>query len=465
MSQHQQEISHLIQNGENLFVEYKESKTQINKDVYETVCAFSNRAGGDIFLGVKDDGSIVGVDDEKIESIKKDFVTTINNSQKINPPLYLNIETIEIENKKILHIHVPTSKSVHTLNGKIYDRNNDSDINITGQSENIAKLYLQKQDIHTEDKIFPFATIEDFDLELIKRVRIIASNRITVSHPWEDLSDFELLKSSGLYKVDKTTNKEGFTLAAILLFGKDETIVNALPHHKTDLILRKINLDRYDDREIVSTNLIDSYYKMMEFVKKHLNDPFYLEGDMRISLRDKIFREAVANSLIHREYSSAYVAKMIIEKDKVVFENANIPHAYGELNPSNFTPYPKNPNIAKIFREIGFADELGSGVKNLYRYSKVYGGSDPLIVEGEVFKIEIQTTQETTQEIKKLSTKERVLEELEKNSSLTRDDLSQLVGVSAEAIKQHLSNLKKEGKLERVGSTKSGYWKVLKDAK
>ena len=72
-------------------MEYKESKTQINKDVYETVCAFSNRAGGDIFLGVKDDGSIVGVDDEKIESIKKDFVTTINNSQKINPPLYLNI--------------------------------------------------------------------------------------------------------------------------------------------------------------------------------------------------------------------------------------------------------------------------------------------------------------------------------------------------------------------------------------
>ena len=469
MTQSLSNILQLLKNGENIFVEYKESKTELNKDVYQTVCAFSNRAGGDIFLGVKDDGSIVGVDDEKIESIKKDFVTTINNSQKINPPLYLNIETIEIENKKILHIHVPTSKLVHTLNGKIYDRNNDSDINITGQSENIAKLYLQKQDIHTEDKIFPFATIEDFDLELIKRVRIIASNRITVSHPWEDLSDFELLKSSGLYKVDKTTNKEGFTLAAILLFGKDETIVNALPHHKTDLILRKINLDRYDDREIVSTNLIDSYYKMMEFVKKHLNDPFYLEGDMRISLRDKIFREAVANSLIHREYSSAYVAKMIIEKDKVVFENANIPHAYGELNPSNFTPYPKNPNIAKIFREIGFADELGSGVKNLYKYSKVYGGSDPLIVEGEVFKIEIQTTQvttqETTQEIKKLSTKERVLEELEKNSSLTRDDLSQLVGVSAEAIKQHLSNLKKEGKLERVGSTKSGYWKVLIDEK
>jgi len=164
---------------------------------------------------------------------------------------------------------------------------------------------------------------------------------------------------------------------------------------------------------------------------------------------------------LHREYSSAYVAKMIIDNGKVVFKNANIPHTYGELKPSNFTPYPKNPSIAKVFREIGFADELGSGIKNLYKYSKAYGGSDPLIKEGEIFKIEVQTQLETTQEIKKLSTKEKILEELEKNSRLTRDDLSYLIGVSAEAVKQHLSNLKKEGKLKRVGSTKSRYWEVM----
>jgi len=90
------------------------------------------------------------------------------------------------------------------------------------------------------------------------------------------LNDFELLKNTGLFKVDKTTNKEGLTLGAILLFGKDETITSVLPHHKTDLILRKVNLDRYDDREIVVTNIIESYHKMMEFVKKHLNDPFIL---------------------------------------------------------------------------------------------------------------------------------------------------------------------------------------------
>ena len=94
-------IKSIISSGESLSVEFKESKAKLNKDVYETVCAFSNRAGGDIFLGVKDDGMITGVDEEAIESIKKDFVTTINNSQKLSPPLYLNIQTIDIENKKI----------------------------------------------------------------------------------------------------------------------------------------------------------------------------------------------------------------------------------------------------------------------------------------------------------------------------------------------------------------------------
>lgn len=80
---------------------------------------------------------------------------------------------------------------------------------------------------------------------------------------------------------------------------------------------------------------------------------------------------------------------MIIEKDKVLFENANKPHGYGEIDPNNFVPFPKNPTIAKIFREIGFADELGSGVKNLFKYTKKYGGANPRLLEKDIFQISI----------------------------------------------------------------------------
>jgi ATP-dependent DNA helicase RecG len=51
-----------------------------------------------------------------------------------------------------------------------------------------------------------------------------------------------------------------------------------------------VNIDRYDDRDLVRTNLIDTYDRILAFVKKHLPDPFYLEGIERRSLRDAIFR-------------------------------------------------------------------------------------------------------------------------------------------------------------------------------
>lgn len=73
------------------------------------------------------------------------------------------------------------------------------------------------------------------------------------------MTDEQMLKSANLIAKDYATGKEGLTLAAILLFGKDETILSVLPHHKTDAIYRVKNLDRYDDRDDIRTNLIESF--------------------------------------------------------------------------------------------------------------------------------------------------------------------------------------------------------------
>ena len=81
------ELLKLIQSGESIQVEFKKSTTEITKDVYDTVCSFSNRDGGIILLGVKDNGEILGVAPDAVDRMKKDFVTSINNGQKINPPL------------------------------------------------------------------------------------------------------------------------------------------------------------------------------------------------------------------------------------------------------------------------------------------------------------------------------------------------------------------------------------------
>ena len=62
-------------------------------------------------------------------------------------------------------------------------------------------------------------------------------------------------------------------------------------------------------------------------------------------------------------------AKFIVEKDRVWTENSNRSHGIGIIDPRNFSTYPKNPVIAKFFKEIGCVDELGSGVQNIYKYS------------------------------------------------------------------------------------------------
>jgi ATP-dependent DNA helicase RecG len=201
------------------------------------------------------------------------------------------------------------------------------------------------------------------------------------------MDDTQLLQSAQLYQPDPDRGEFGVSLAGVMLFGTDSQILQVCPAHRTDLILRKVNVDRYDDRDLVRTNLIDSYDRILDFIRKHLPDPFYLEGTERKSLREAIFREVASNMLIHREYASGEPARLIIEYGKVTTYNANRPHGFGVLDPETFAPYPKNPVIGAFFREIDRADELGSGMRNMMQYGKKYGGADPQLIEGDVFRM------------------------------------------------------------------------------
>ena len=389
MDPDERHLLQMIRQGEGITTEFKTCRNRLSRDVYETVCSFLNRDGGTILLGVTDSGIIQGIEPDAVASIKKDFVTAINNPQKVHPPAYLSVGEVKIKGRPVLRIYVPESSQVHRCNGRIYDRNEDGDIDITDHTRHVADLYQRKQATYSENKLYPFAKLEDLRSDLIDKCRRLAGVWRD-DHPWLGMDDLEFLKSAQLHQTDPETGKSGITLAGILLLGKDQLILSAVPHHRTDLILRKVNLDRYDDRDLVRTNLIESYERIIAFVQKHLPDPFFLEGTNRISLRDTIFREVASNILIHREYTNAFPAKLIIERGQVCTENSNKPHGFGTLNPTNFTPFPKNPVIGAFFREIHRADELGSGMRKMMRYGKHYGGADPEMIEGDIFRIVVR---------------------------------------------------------------------------
>lgn len=82
-------------------------------------------------------------------------MTAINNSNKMYPPLFLSPKEYKIEGKIILHIYVPVGTQVSRCAGRIYDRNNESDIDITNNEELVYKLYARKQDTYFVNRVFP----------------------------------------------------------------------------------------------------------------------------------------------------------------------------------------------------------------------------------------------------------------------------------------------------------------------
>jgi ATP-dependent DNA helicase RecG len=390
----------LLSKDEKITIEYKECQKEIQDDVYDTVCSFSNRYGGYIIMGVKDGGIPIGIDRKLIKDMKRNFVNQLNNPEKMSPTLYLSIEDFEYEGKTLLWVYVPPTSTVEKCANKIYDRNEDGDMDITDSPIQLQNLYKRKSDTYTERRIFPYVTKDDLRMDLMDKVRNLAKSK-NANHPWLEMSDDEILKSAGLWEKDFSSGLQGFNLAGILLLGKDEVIQSCCPGYITDAICRVENTDRYDDMQSVKTNLIDAYDILMEFVEKHTSDKFYLINNVNTSVRGIISREVIGNILVHRDYSSAYPAKVIIEKDWLKTENWCIPRRHGNIMSDEFQPYPKNPVLQRFFANIGRTDTIGLGVKNLYKYTPIYSdGGKPELFEDGVFKITIPLNKEAAETAK-----------------------------------------------------------------
>lgn len=298
-------IQELIAAGESRMVEFKTARTALNRDLYETICAFLNRDGGDILLGVKNDGTAQGVDPDCVVRMKEDFAAAINNPQKLNPPCYLSLQAVDHGGATLLHLAVPPSSQVHRCTNHIY--------------------------------------------------------------------------------------------------------------------------------------------------------------------------------LIHREYSNAFPAKFVIERNGLFTENANKPHGHGPIDPRLFSPFPKNPVIARVFKEIGLADELGSGVRRLFKYCKAYCGHDPELIEDDIFRLVLAVAEDAERPLEdagrtsgktsgKMSgktgrasgkTSGKILTAMRLAPEVTIPELANRIGMTERSIERNISKLQADGRLRRIGPAKGGHWEVL----
>ena len=136
----------------------------------------------------------------------------------------------------------------------------------------------------------------------------------------------------------------------------------------------------------------------------------------------------------------------------------------------HFSPFPKNPNIARVFKETGMADELGSGVRNLLKYVQIYANGKPQLFDEDVFKLIVPISdfsfgpnEPINEPINLTLEQERLLLEIKKDPKITKPQLEETLGKSRASITRYIAELRKMGLLEREGSNKTGRWVIIKN--
>lgn len=459
------ELAAHLRSGEGISTEFKRCGNRPETDFFETVCSFANRQGGNIFLGVEDDGAVIGVPRDSVLEIKRNIANVLNNPKLFRPAPLVEMENVDYKDKVVIRVWVPMGPAVYSFKGTIYDRLADADTKITGVDQ-ISLLYLRKQNTFSERRIFRYVDMGDLRPDLIARMRQMAIAK-NPDHVWASLDDAAMLRSAKLYTKDRGTGEEGFTLAAVLLLGDDDVIGDVCPAYKTDAVCRLDDTDRYDDRLVVRTNLIEAYDLLSEFARRHLPDKFVLDKGVRKSARDIIVRELVSNLLIHREFLSPFPAKLIIDVNGIRTENASRALYEGRITLSDFNPMPKNPTIADVFANIGRAEELGSGMRNLDKFSRLYSGRVPTLEDGDIFRasVPVMRTAANSGQAAILALTSSIIE---RDGSLSTSELAKAGDVSVRTAQRWVKTLLESGKLKASVSDAKRYvltnWEDIEDA-
>lgn len=134
-------------------IESRRCGNGIKADMYESVCSFLNRFGGDLFLGVLDNGPVSGVPENAALDMIKNFISVVSDPIQFMPTVYLAPKILEYEGLFVIHIHAPPSAEVHSYKRVVYDRVDDADVKVTATAQ-LASMYIRKQNVFTKKKRF-----------------------------------------------------------------------------------------------------------------------------------------------------------------------------------------------------------------------------------------------------------------------------------------------------------------------
>ncbi|MBC5838835.1 RNA-binding domain-containing protein [Flavobacterium muglaense] len=446
------EIKSIVSSGEGFNAEFKVSLPTNLKGITEEVCAFANASGGVLLIGVDDKNVIQGVN---IDNSKRSAIQ--NSIGEISPPLQCEFYIVEVDGKNVAVIEVPSGQNKpYVLSGAIYVRQGPNSQKLTTVEE-MRNFFQQTDRIFFDEVSCVEANIEnDISKESIKTFRFEAE-LVNATSDEQLFTNLKLISNDGYLKN-----------GTVLFFGKEPEVFFE------KAVIRCLVFDGIDKRYIVDDKvmtgtLYQQYQKSMIWLKSKLNVRYDIEGEGANPRNEYweipiiAFKEAIINSLAHRDYYDKGARTTIeVFDDRVEISNPGglvsaVPrNEFGKRSAS------RNPLIFGLFERMRLVEQIGSGIARMRDVMKEEGLTPPEFNIDGMFTVTFRRPFDFEMWVNKwvnnLSEKQIIiLKAIHKNQEVKKSTLQQLTDFSGTAIDNNLEVLKKEGLLEREG-TKGGVW-------
>lgn len=366
-------MERIIPEKETLTVEFKSDKNKLDDNIiFEAVVAFANTEGGDLYIGVEDNGDITGIH----QSHKNTIMLSAYIANNTVPPVSVRVEMID-DIEQVVKISVPKNSYsiVATASGKTLRRRIKAD----GTPENVPmfpnEMSTRLSDLRLLDySVLPLydATLEDFDLLEIERLK---SNILSYNGDKTllELSEVDLFKALGFVKEE---GRETFpTVCGILTIGKVESIKKFVPTHAVSFQVLEGTSVRVN--EDFTLPILAAVEKLSSYIEPWNPENEIEMGLYRVAVPDfdrRAIREAVINAFSHRDYSKMGRVRVAFNDEGLTIANpGGFIEGVSVNNLLTAEPHGRNPKLADVLKRVGLAEKTGRGIDRIYEGSLIYG--------------------------------------------------------------------------------------------
>lgn len=460
-------LSFYCSERENQFFDRKSARIK-PLDILKHLVAFANAEGGQLVIGIEDNGDITGFNyngAHDINEYRNIFLTELKETP-INPKFdILDVKNDKNNDDKILVISVDISSDrvIKSYDGKVFLRQNDTSRELN--FEQILQLQYDRGQRYFEDEIVQLSNSNDLDEDLLNDYKDLMN--IT------ELSKEEVLQARNLMIDGKLTN------AGILLFGKYPS--KFLPQARLRVIKysgmhQKVGTEINIIKEKTFDGAIPNIIKdTREFINTQLREFQYLDKDGKFKIMPEYpefaWFEGIVNALAHRNYSirGEHIKVLIFDDRLEILSPGLLPNIVTIENILN-QRYSRNPRIARTLCEFGWVKEMNEGVKRIYSemeklFLKKPKYSEPnrnvlLVLENNILNRSIRTLDKikdiiSEKEFDKLNEDEKIILHFMYNSGekITTKKATELIGKGGTFCRKLLKNLEDEGLLVWHGTS------------